>query len=497
MQTPMIDKAKDLSAQAVMPRHRELYYGGKWTPPSGGRFAKTFNPANGEAVGETAQATAADVEAAVQAASEAFAQWRKVKPMERAALLRKAAAILRENAEELAMLDAINTGNPVAEMVSDARIAAGNLEYFAGVAMEAKGHTIPMGDGNLNYTVREPLGVVVRVVAYNHPLMFASQKLGAPLAAGNTVIIKPSEQAPLSALRMAELIGDVFPPGVVNVLTGDRECGEALSAHPLVRKITLIGSTNTGKAIMRGAADSMKHVLFELGGKNPLIAYPDADPQKLADGIVRGMNFTWAGQSCGSTSRVFLHDDIHDEILSRVVDMVAARHKPGLPTDWSTTMGPVISRAHCDRVLGYIESAKREGARLVTGGKQPSDPALANGYFIEPTIFADVKPHMTIAKEEIFGPVMAVFRWRDEDDVFRMANDVEYGLTASIWTRDLVTAHRAASKVESGFVWINNVSQHFLGAPFGGYKQSGIGREESLEELLEFTQLKNVNVNLA
>jgi betaine-aldehyde dehydrogenase len=493
----MSELAKDLSPAAVMPVHRDFYYGGRWVAPADGRYAETFNPANGERVGAVAQAAWADADAAVRAASRAFESWRRTRPAERAVLLRKAAAILRDNAEELAMLDAINTGNPVAEMVTDAQVAAANLDYFAGLAMEAKGQTLPMGDGHLNYTVREPLGVVVRVVAYNHPLMFAGMKLGAPLAAGNTVIIKPSEQAPLSAIRMAELIGGIFPPGVVNVLTGGRECGEALTGHPLVRKITLIGSTATGKAIMRGAADSLKQVLFELGGKNPLIAYPDANLGKLADGIVRGMNFTWAGQSCGSTSRVFLHDDIHDEVLGLVVKLLASRHKPGIPTDWATTMGPLISRAQFDRVMDYIESGKREGARLVTGGKAPDDPALANGYFIEPTIFADVKPGMRIAEEEIFGPVMAVFRWRDEEEVFRIANGVGYGLTASIWTTDLVRAHRAARRTESGFVWINNVSQHFLGAPFGGYKNSGIGREESIEELLDFTQIKNVNVNLA
>jgi len=490
------DIRQDLRPQAVLPQHRDLYYGGQWVPPADRQYAPTFNPANGEAVGETAQASAADVDIAVQAAASAFANWRKTKPMERAALLRQAAAILRENAEALAMLDAVNTGNPVAEMVMDAKVAAVSLEYFAGLALETKGQTMPMGEDSLNYTVREPLGVVVRVVAYNHPLMFAGMKLGAPLAAGNTIIIKPSEQAPLSAIRMAELIGGVFPPGVVNVLTGGRACGEALTTHPLVRKVTLIGSANTGRAILRGAADTLKPVLFELGGKNPLIAYADADLDKLADGIVRGMNFTWAGQSCGSTSRIFLHDDIHDRVLARVVQILASKHKPGIPTDWTTTMGPVISRAHFDRVLAYIETSKQEGARLVTGGKTPDDPALSKGYFIEPTIFADVTPAMTIAREEVFGPVMAVLRWRDEDAMFDIVNGVEYGLTASIWTRDLVTAHRAASRVEAGFVWINNVSQHFLGAPFGGCKHSGIGREESIEELLDFTQLKNVNVNL-
>jgi betaine-aldehyde dehydrogenase len=247
---------------------------------------------------------------------------------------------------------------------------------------------------------------------------------------------------------------------------------------------------------MRAAADTLKPVLLELGGKNALIAYPDADIAKVADGVVRGMNFTWAGQSCGSTSRAFLHAAIHDEVLDSVKQLIAQRHKPGIPTDWATTMGPLVSRAQFDKVMGFIQSALAEGARLVTGGKRPSDPKLAKGFFIEPTVFADVTPVMRIAREEVFGPVLAVFKWEDEDELFRQVNAVDYGLTASIWTRDLVTAHRAAGRVQAGFVWINNASMHFLGAPFGGYKQSGIGREESIDELFEFTQTKNVNVKL-
>jgi betaine-aldehyde dehydrogenase len=444
-----------------------------------------------------AAASAADTGAAVEAAHRAFAEWRRTAPLERAAMMKKAAAILRANAEELAMLDALNTGNPVAEMVSDARVAANSLEYFAGLVTEVKGSTIPMGENAFNYTLREPLGVVARIVAYNHPLMFAGMKIAAPVAAGNTVVLKGAEQAPLSALRMAELIGDVFPPGVLNVLAGGRECGQALASHPLVRKVTLIGSVPTGKAVMRTASDTLKQVLLELGGKNALIAFPDADVEKLIAGAVRGMNFTWAGQSCGSTSRAFLHESIHDRVLDGIVALVGTRHKPGLPTDWKTTMGPLVSRAQLDKVLGFIQSGRDEGARLVTGGKRPDDPLLANGFFVEPTVFADVKPSMRIAREEIFGPVLSVFRWRDEDELFAQVNGVEYGLTASIWTRDLATAHRAASRVEAGYVWINNAGPHFPGVPFGGYKQSGIGREESFDELLEFTQTKNVNVNLA
>ena len=442
--------------------------------PQSGRRTQTINPAQDEPLARVADADAADTDAAVIAAHRAFAGWRAERPMRRAEMMREAARILRDHAEELAMLDALNTGNPVAEMVADARVAATALEYYAGLVTEIKGATLPMGPGNLNYTLREPLGVVARIVAYNHPLMFAAVKISAPLAAGNTVVVKAAEQAPLSALRMAELIGGVFPPGVLNVLTGGKECGVALSTHPLVRKVTLIGSVPTGKAIMRAAADTLKPVLLELGGKNALIAWPDADVDKVADGVVRGMNFTWAGQSCGSTSRAFLHESLHDRVLARVVALIGERHRPGIPADFATTMGPLVSRAQFDKVMGFIASAKEEGARLVMGGGPPSDPRLARGFFVEPTVFADVVPTMRIAREEIFGPVLAVFRWSDEEALFAAVNGVEYGLTASI----------------------NNAGPHFLGAPFGGYKQSGIGREESIEELFEFTQLKNVNVRL-
>jgi betaine-aldehyde dehydrogenase len=487
---------RDLSRERVLPAHRDLYYGGAWHPPVSGRYVETLDPAEDAPLAAVAEADAADVDAAVRAAHAAFPAWRAQKPQQRAEAMRAAAAILRANAEELAMLDALDTGNPVAEMVADARVAAGAHEYFAGLAQETKGTTIPMGPGHLNYTVREPLGVVARIVAYNHPLMFAAAKIAAPLAAGNTVVVKAAAQAPLSALRMAELIGHCFPPGVLNVLAGERACGEALSTHPLVRKVTLIGSVPTGKAIMRAAADTLKPVLLELGGKNALIAYPDADVEQVADGVVRGMNFTWSGQSCGSTSRAFLHASLHDAVLERVIALVRERHRPGPPTDFATTMGPLGSRAQYEKVLRCIAFGREDGARLVTGGGRPDDPRLARGFFVEPTVFADVTPSMRIAREEIFGPVLSVLRWDDEETMLRDVNAVDYGLTAAIFTRDLATAHRAAARVEAGFVWINQAGPHFPGAPFGGVKQSGIGREESLEELLEFTQLKNINIRL-
>lgn len=486
-----------LDLDSLLPKRRAVYYGGKWHAPVSGQYRDTLDPARDEPIVAAAYAGSADAEAAIQAAQAGFAVWRDTKPREREAILREAAAVVRAHADELALLDALDTGNPVSEMSTDARVAAMAIEYFAGLGSEIKGETIPMGSELLNYTLREPLGVVARIVAYNHPLLFSAMKIGAPLAAGNAVIVKAPEQAPLSSLKLAELVGDLFPAGVFNVLTGGRDCGEALALHPLVRKVTLIGSVDTGKAVMRAASSTLKQVLLELGGKNAMIIYPDADIEKAADGAVKGMNFTWAGQSCGSTSRLFLHELIHDQVLERIVKTLPSKHVPGIPTEWSTTMGPLVSRTQRDRVLDFIRSGVEEGAKLLLGGGPPSDPRLAAGYFVTPTVFADVTPQMRIAREEIFGPVLSVLKWSDERKLFDVVNSVEYGLAASIWTRDLATAHRAAAKLEAGYVWINGVGQHFLGAPFGGFKSSGIGREESFDELLEFTQIKNVNVNLA
>jgi betaine-aldehyde dehydrogenase len=325
--------------------------------------------------------------------------------------------------------------------------------------------------------------------------MFTAGKMGPPLVAGNTVIMKPPYQAPLSALRMMELIAELVPPGVVNVLTGGTECGAALVAHPRVPRISLIGSVPTGRAIAKAAAERLKHVTLELGGKNACVIYPDADVERAIAGAVAGMNFTWCGQSCGSTSRVFVHESIHDRVVEGIVAAVG-RYRPGLPTDPATTMGAIVSKAQLDKILSYIELGKADGASLAHGGRVPDDPALARGFFVEPAIFTGVKQGMRVANEEIFGPVLSVLSWRDEDALWRDVNAVEYGLSCSIWTRDLATAHRAAARAEAGFVWINHTGQHFIGVPFGGYKQSGMGREESFDELLSYTQIKNVHIAL-
>lgn len=494
----MNQPSSDLSGRvvAILPRERGQFWGGTWHHRADAPRLSSINPSTGQVLAQVEVATAADVDAAVASARRAFPTWAAMPPLDRARRLREAASRIRANAADLALLDAADCGNPVKAMLFDAEIAATQLEYFAGLVLEIKGETIPTGNGSLNYTRREPLGVVVRIYPFNHPFMFAAGKIAAPLAAGNTVVIKPPEQAPLSTLKLMELLADVFPPGVLNCVVGGREVGAALSAHPDVAAVGLIGSVPAGRAVLHAAADSFKRTLLELGGKNAMVIYPDADLDRAVDGAVRGMNFTWCGQSCGSTSRLFIHDSLHDAFVAKLVDLLGQRHRPGIATHMDTTMGALINRAQYERCLSYIESAQEEGARLVAGGVHPTDPALTQGLFIEPTVFTEVTPSMKVAKEEIFGPVLSVLRWSDESALFEAVNGLELGLTASIWTRDLRTAHNAAARVQAGYVWINDCSSHFIGAPFGGYKQSGLGREESKDELFEFTQIKNVNVSM-
>ncbi len=477
------------------PTHNNAYYGGAWHDPLSGRWHDTLNPSTGETLGRVATCSAADVDAAVASARRGFLDWRAVVPLERARILRRVAQLLREHAQELAGIDAANCGNPVREMVSDAMIAAAQIDFFAGLVTEIKGASIPMGPEVVNFSVREPVGVVARIVPFNHPFMFAAGKSAAPLAAGNVVVIKPPDQSPLSALRLAELVDGLLPAGVFNVLPGDRDTGAALASHKDVAMVALIGSVAAGRAVMRAASETVKPVLLELGGKNALIAYPDADPEEVAGAVVGGMNFTWCGQSCGSTSRAFVHAAIHDAVLDRVKERVRA-FQPGIATDPATTMGAIVSQAQLDRVLSHIESARNEGARLLCGGSRLNDPILGKGFFVAPTVFADVTPSMRLAREEVFGPVLAILKWSDEARMLADVNAVDYGLTCSIWTNDLSTAHRTAMAVQAGYVWINEVGKHFLGAPFGGVKQSGVGREECLEEMLRFTQEKNIHVKL-
>jgi betaine-aldehyde dehydrogenase len=485
-----------IASDPRLPRQRGLFYGGAWHASAGARAIAVTSPATREPLGTAVDAVAEDVDRAVAAARTAFPGWRETPAQERAKAIRRAIAILVEHADELAWLEAVDTGNPFQAMRYDVEISAGYMDYFAGLVTEIKGDTIPIGPGTLNYTLREPLGVVARIGAFNHPLLFTAGKCGAPLVAGNTLIVKPADQTPLTSLRIAELWHDVFPPGVFNVVTGGREAGAALVAHPQVAKVGFIGSVAAGRAVMQAASATLKALTLELGGKNALIACADATPEEVADGVVRGMNFRYVtGQSCNSTSRVYLHDRIHDAALAQIVRRVA-QLRVGLPSEPDSEVGCLSSEAQFDKTMSYIRLGVEGGARLACGGKRPVDAKLAHGFFVEPTVFADVTDDMRIAREEIFGPVVSILRWSDGDDVVARVNALDYGLTASIWTHDLDLAHRLASRVEAGYVWINGASTHHVGVPFGGVKQSGMGREESIEELLACTQIKNVNVTL-
>lgn len=472
----------------------QMTINGKFVKSSTGKRYTTVNPSTDKSLADVPFATADDVEAAVAAAKAAYPAWKKLHVDERGKMMKALARAVRERAEVFGMLDALDCGNPYLAMVDDANKGAGLLEHFANLGMEIKGQTVPTPGGGLNYTRREPYGVVARILPFNHPISFAAGKIASALIAGNTVVLKIADQTPLSGLLLGKLIQEHLPPGVVNVITGDGPItGASLVAHPEVRRIAFTGSVATGKRITEQAGIAV--LSLELGGKNPLIIFPDVDVSKAADAAVAGMNFTRSqGQSCGSNSRVFVHKDLHDEFVREVVERVE-KIRVGHADSEGTEMGPVITREHYDRVMSYIESGKREGAKLVTGGGHAKGEGLEDGYFIEATVFDQVRHDMVIAQEEIFGPVMSILEWDEEKTLMEQVNGVEYGLCANIWTNDISTAMRVADEVESGYVWINgHGGKRFKGAPFGGFKNSGVGREHSTGEMLSFTQEKNINV---
>lgn len=474
----------------------KMLIGGEWAGSSDGKTFATYNPANGEKLADVPAATPEDVDRAVRTAHQAFKDWRRLEPLDRAKLLDKLAARLRQEARTLGLIDALDSGNTLKAMINDVTGAAERMEYAAGLALELKGSVIPQGWGTLNYVLRQPYGVVSRIVPFNHPIQFAIGTIAAPLIAGNTVVLKPSSVTPLSALELARIASEVLPPGVLNVVTGGGEVvGNAMVTHPLVHRVALTGSVETGRQVMKLAADGIKHVSLELGGKNPIIILPDADLDKATTGAVNGMNFAKTqSQSCGSTTRAFVHKSLHRDFVDLVVKK-AEKIKIGMPHLEETEMGCLVSPKQFEKVMGYIKLGNEQGAQLRTGGGKPAGEIFEKGTFVAPTVFDEVRSDMRIAQEEIFGPVLSVIPWENEDEVLQQANSVIFGLTASIWTNDLSKAMKFAEEVESGYVWINNTSKHTLGAPFGGYKQSGLGREETLDELLSYTQLKNVHVN--
>jgi betaine-aldehyde dehydrogenase len=471
----------------------EMFIGGEWTAAASGATIETIDPTTEVAIATVPLGGHEDVDRAVAAAQVGQNEWKRLTWQQRAQLLRELAARLAEHAREFAELDAIDGGIPVTGMKKDVQNGVDFLLYFAGLASELKGFTIETPQG-VNFTRREPYGIVGRIIPFNHPIQFAAAAIAAPLAAGNSVILKPADQTPVSALRFAELAADVLPPGVFNVVTGDGPTtGAAIVAHPLIPRIAFTGSVPTGRAVLRAAAEEIKAVSLELGGKNPQIVFPDVDLEKVALATVDAMNFRRGqGQSCGSPSRVYVHADIHDDFVEALKQLVEA-FVVGDPLSSEADMGPLAYAAHYDRVNGFVESGKSEGARLVTGGGRPS--AWDRGYFLEPTIFDRVEPDMKIAREEIFGPVVSVLSWTDEQQVLDSANGLRLGLTANIWTNDLSAAMRLSREVEAGYVWVNGRGQRPFGAPFGGYKLSGLGKENDLDELLSYTRVKNVSLS--
>jgi aldehyde dehydrogenase (NAD+) len=475
-----------------------LFIGGEWTDASSGKRFDTMNPATGEVLAEVAEGDAADVDSAVAAARAAFRadSWRRMDAADRGAILWRMADIMEQRADALARLEVLDNGKPIREAKIDIRQAIDALRYYAGWTTKMHGATLPVRGNLLNYTLREPVGVVGAIIPWNFPLLMAVWKIAPALACGNTMVLKPAEQTPLGALELAAIGAEAgLPSGVLNVVNGFGEtAGAALVAHPDVDKIAFTGSTAVGRIIMREAAGSLKKVSLELGGKSPNIVLADADVAAAARGAFSAIFYN-TGQCCTAGSRLLVHESVKDELLSGLVDR-AAKMTPGDPLDPKTRFGPLISQEQLDRVLGYIEQGRSEGAELVAGGTRAQYEGGDRGFWLQPTVFDGVQPGHVIAKEEIFGPVLSVLSFSDEDEALALANASEYGLAAAVWTTDVKKAHRFARDLEAGTVWINTYHPADAASPFGGYKQSGFGRELGEHSLDLYTQIKSVWVDL-
>ncbi|AFH61906.2 aldehyde dehydrogenase family protein [Paenibacillus caseinilyticus] len=474
---------------------KRLFIGGQFVEAIAGRTFETPNPATGETLAVVSEGDAEDIDAAVRAARRAFDEgpWSRISAAERGRLMYKLADLIEENREELARLETLDNGKPIRETRgADLPLAIEHLRYYAGWTTKLTGQTIPVSGDYFNYTRHEPVGVVGQIIPWNFPLLMAMWKIGPALATGCTIVLKPAEQTPLSALYLAELIQEAgFPDGVVNIVPGFGEtAGQALVNHPLVDKIAFTGSTEVGKLIMRQAADSLKRVTLELGGKSPNIILPDADLSRAIPGALSGIMFN-QGQVCCAGSRLFIQKKVYDNVIADLA-LHCRNLKQGAGLEEGTEIGPLVSAEQQNRVLRYIEQGQSEGAELVYGGSNP----YGAGYFVEPTVFADVRDEMTIAREEIFGPVVAAMPYEDLDDVLARANASDYGLAAGLWTENIKNAHYAASRLKAGTVWVNCYNVFDAASPFGGYKQSGIGREMGSYALDNYTEVKSVWIQL-
>ncbi|CAG9271609.1 betaine-aldehyde dehydrogenase [Paraburkholderia caribensis] len=476
---------------------QRLYIGGEYVDATSGATFDSFDPATGELLATVQQASEADIDRAVQSAREGQRAWAAMTAMQRSRILRRAVELLRERNDALAELEMRDTGKPIAETRAvDIVTGADVIEYYAGLATAIEGQQIPLRAESFVYTRREPLGVTAGIGAWNYPIQIACWKSAPALAAGNAMIFKPSEVTPLSASKLAEIYLEAgVPPGVFNVVQGDGRVGAMLSAHPGIAKISFTGGVETGKKVMSMAGgSSLKEVTMELGGKSPLIVFDDADLDRAAD-IAVTANFFSAGQVCTNGTRVFVHQSVQPAFEARVIERVK-RIRIGKPSDPSTNFGPLASAAQLDKVLGYIESGKHEGARLATGGARITDGDYAHGQYVQPTVFSNCRDDMKIVREEIFGPVMSILTFADEDEVIARANDTIYGLAAGVVTENLSRAHRVIHQLEAGICWINTWGESPAEMPVGGYKQSGVGRENGITTLEHYTRIKSIQVEL-
>lgn len=488
-----------MSTQAqVEIKPQKLFINGEWCDALSGRTFETINPATGQVITQVALADSQDIDLAVQSARQAFddGRWSGLSAADRGKILWRIADLVHQHADELAYLETIDSGKPISESRQiDMVMVAELFEYYAGWATKIHGETIPVKGPFLTYTLREPVGVVGAITPWNFPLLLATYKIAPALAAGNTVILKPSEHTPLTALRLADIVQQAgVPPGVFNVVTGAGETGMALVKHPGVDKIAFTGSTATGQKIMAAAAYTLKQVTLELGGKSPNIVLADADLEQAARGAFLGIFYN-NGQVCTAGSRLFVEEAVHDQLMEQLVARTR-KVAPGDPLNPKTRLGPIASQPQLEKIMRYVEAGQAEGATLIIGGDRPQI-GDGHGYYFNPTIFDNVTNTMTIAREEIFGPVLSTIRVKDVDDAIRQANETVYGLAAGVWTRDVKKAHRIARALKAGTVWVNTYNMYDVASPFGGYKQSGFGRELGLHALQHYTQIKSVWVDLS
>ncbi len=491
-----------MSATATAPRRKlsapqvadqKLFIGGKWLDAASGKTFATQNPATGATICQVAEADKADVDLAVKAARKAYeGSWGRMTGAERGRLMNKLADAIEKNIHELAALETLDNGKPIADSLgADLPLTLQCYRYYAGWADKIVGHTIPLSGDYFCYTRHEPIGVVGQIIPWNFPLLMQAWKWGPALACGNTLVLKPAEQTPLTALRIAALAQEVgFPDGVINVVPGyGPTAGAALSSHLDVDKIAFTGETGTGKIVMTAAANSnLKRVSLELGGKSPNLVFADADLDAAIEGAYFGLFFN-QGQCCVAGSRLFVEEKIYDEFVHKMQAKTKGR-KVGDPFDPTTEQGPQVSQEQMDRILGYIEHGKSDGAKLISGGSRVG----TDGFFVQPTVFADVQDDMTIAKEEIFGPVMSILKFKDLEEVVARGNRTNYGLAAAVWTKDVRKAHAVAHRLKAGTVWVNCYDVFDAAAPFGGFKMSGIGRELGQYALNLYTEVKTVTV---